>query len=242
MRRLASAALLASAFAAFSTASAGARVRPGDASATRAYVKAHYAEVRATGAAYRAGVTAVEALAAKVRAECPGVLAAAPQPAVQSRAEVEVSEEVFAAVLRTPEHAEHAAIARFARSVGRLHWSSRRLTSLVHAFTAKRAAQSGLQPPSLCADLRAWAASGYQTPSAGTRSYVHRLAILGLSGGHLGAVGEEKAIARMLARYESRADRTVVRRTSKLKAQQEAAAGNSFGEAAAKVTQALHGT
>jgi hypothetical protein len=234
--------MLAIAFVAFSTASAGARVRHSDAAATGVYLKAHYIEVLATGTAYRAGIKAVEALAAKVQAECPGVLAAAPHPAVQSRAELEVSEEVFAAVLRTPEHSEHAAIARFARSVRRLHWSNRNLTRLVHSFAVKRAAQSGLQPPNLCADLRAWAASGYQTPSSGTRSYVHRLSILGLSGVHLGAGGDEKAIARMLTRYENRLDRAIVRRTNKLKAQQETAAGNSFGVAAAKVTQALHGT
>jgi hypothetical protein len=243
MTRLSSTGLLAIALVAFSAASASARSSQGDAAATRTYLKAHYTEVRANGIAYQAGIKAVGALAAKVQAECPGILAAAPHPAVQSRSEVEISEEVFAAVLHTPERAQHAAIARFAHSVRHLHWSSRKLTRLVHTDAAKRAAQSAVQPPNLCTDLRAWAASGYQTPAAGTKSYLRRLSVLGLTGLHLGSAGTtEKTIARMLSRYENRADRAIVRRTTKLAAQQQATVGNSFVVAAAKVTQALHGT
>jgi hypothetical protein len=240
MTRLALAALLSLIVCACAVASAEARPGPRNTAVTRRYLKARYLEVRANGPAYRAGIKSIEGLAAKVRAECPGVLAAAPN--LQSQSEREVLDEVFAVVLRTPERAEHAAAARFARSVRRLRWSDRALTRLVHAYAAKLAAMSAIQPPNLCTDLNAWARSGYTATSAATKNYLRQLSVLEAPGVKLGARSEDpaKKIARKLARFEDRAAKAILRRIRALEAQQQRVATSIFPSAAAKVTQALH--
>jgi hypothetical protein len=235
VKRLLSATLIAIALLAF--AAAGANARPGRANAlaTRSYLKARLVEVRGNGPAYRAGIRAIEALAAKVQAECRGALAAAPN--LQSPSEQEVLAEVFAVVVRAPERAEHAVAARFARSVRRLHWSNRRLTQLVHSDAQRRAVQSGIAPPSLCADLKAWAASGYTATSAATKSYLHRLSAAGAT--TLQPSGQ-KTIKRLLAHYEDSSARALVRRTKKQEALQAQFAAKAFPAATDKISQALH--
>lgn len=243
MTRLRSAGLLGVAIVAFSSESAGARTRPSDVAATRAYLKAQYSEVRADAVAYRAGIKAVEALGARVGVECPGVLAAEPHPAAPNRVETEISEEVFNVILRTPERAQHPAIERFARFVRRLRWSDRKLTRLAHSYAAERAARSGIPLPNLCADLQAWVASGYKTVSASTTQYLHRLGAsgtIGLVGSGAGAPAANTTIARMLAGYEDQADRAIIRRIKRFEARQQPSVGNAFLSAAGKVTHALH--
>ena len=227
------------AIALLALAATAATARPGRANAltTRAYLKARLVEVRSNGPAYRAGIKAIEALAAKVQAECRGVLAAAPN--LQSPSEQEVNAEVFAVVLRTPERAEHAVSVKFARTVRRLHWSDRRLTRLVHTDAQRRALQSGIAPPDLCADLKAWAASGYTATSAATKGYLRRLSAAGAT---TLQVSGQKTIKRQLARYEDRSAKALIRRTKTLEAQQARLAVKVFPEATGKVARALHAT
>ena len=227
------------AIALLAIAPTAATARPGRANAltTRAYLKARLVEVRANGPAYRAGIKAIEALAAKVQAECRGVLAAAPN--LQSPSEQEVNAEVFAVVLRAPERAEHAVAVRFARSVRRLHWSGQRLTRLVHSDAQRRALQSGIAPPDLCTDLKAWAASGYAATSAATKGYLRRLDAAGATTLQLSG---QKTIKGLLARYEDRTAKALIRRTKTLEAQQARFAAKVFPEATGKVAQALHAT
>jgi hypothetical protein len=240
MTRLAAALLVCLALSACGAASASALAGKRNVAVTHAYLNARYLEVRANGPAYRAGIKAIEGLATKVRAECPGVLAAAPNRHTQP--EQEVFEEVFAVVVHMPEHAEHAAIARFAHTVRRLRWRDRALTRLVHAYAARLAAQSAVQPPNLCADLNAWARSGYTATTAATKNYLRQLSVFGTPGVKLGARPQApaKRIARMLSRYEDRAGKAILRRIRALEAQQQRVAKNIFPIAAAEVTQALH--
>jgi hypothetical protein len=237
VKRLLSATLIAIALLALAAGAASARPGRANTLATRAYLKARFLEIRADGPAYRSGIRAIEQLAAKVQSECRGVLAAAPNN--QSPSEQEVNAEVFAVVLRAPERAEHAVSVRFARAVRHLHWSSRRLTQLVHTDAQRRALQSGIAPPSLCPDLQAWAASGYTATSASTKGYLHRLSAAGAT---TLAPSAQKAIKRLLARYEDRPAKALVRRTKKLEVLQARFAASVFPAVTSKVTQALHAT
>jgi hypothetical protein len=237
VKRLLSATMIAVALLACAADAANARPGRANALATRAYLKARYVEVHTNGPAYREGIKAIEQLAARVQVECRGALASAPN--LQSTSEKEVLAEVFAVVLRAPERAEHAAAVKFARSVRRLHWSNRQLTLLTHSDAQRRAVQSGIAPPNLCADLKAWAASGYTATSAATKSYLHRLSAADALQPGARAGEAQKRIKRMLARYEDRSSKAVVRRTKALEAQQRYAL-KAFPEATGKVTQALH--
>jgi hypothetical protein len=124
-----------------------------------------------------AELKAIGVLEAQVKAECPGVLSGAP-PHVEgektNQSQNEISEELLSVTLGTPEHLEHLAYARFARTVLRLRWSNSRLTKLLHSLAIEEAEQSAIPPPNLCSDLRFWVASGYTAVSAGTKRYLHR--------------------------------------------------------------------
>ena len=238
MRRLGTASLLAVAIVALFSAPAGARARPGDVAATRAYLNAQYVEVRAAAATYRGGIKSVEALGARVQAECPGVLAAAPHSTSGNASVTEASEEVFAAILRTPERAAHAAYQRFARAVGHLHWSNSTLTRLVHSSALERATQSAIPAPNLCADMQSWAASGYRTVSPATAHYLHLLT--GANAGSATGSDPAKTIPRLLASSEDATGRTLVKRIKSFEAKHTRAVGNTFVVASAKVSAALH--
>jgi hypothetical protein len=222
-------------------------MEPGDVAATQAYLKAKYIETHAEAAGVPAGLAAMEALGKKLNAECPGVLANAPHSAPgqqPSKSQLEISEEVLIVVLGTFERTEHSALARFAHVVGRLRWTNRAFTRLVRSYAAEQAAQSGLQPPDLCADLKAWVTSGYQTVSASTTQYLHRLNVI--SGMTVVNFNEgfsiEKIIARKLRPYEGRADKAIVRRIERVEAQSQHRFKAELLAVSAKASQALYST
>jgi hypothetical protein len=120
---------------------------------------------------------AIDALAARVQAECPGVLVGAP-PHVKgettNQSELEISEELLTATLGGGEQIEHPADVRFAKTVRRLRWSSRKLTRLLRSLALEQAEQSAIPRPNLCSDMKSWVASGYTTVSPGTKKLLHR--------------------------------------------------------------------
>jgi hypothetical protein len=199
--------LLAAAVLAILPSSALAQVSAGDASATSAYLHADYALARAEMKGLPAGIAAIEALAKKVRTECPGVLASAPKPApgtLPSGTEAEISEEELEAVFSVAVSTEHAHRERFAHAVASLHWSNGVLTRLVHTYAADEVEKAAIPFPGLCADMRSWVASGYQTVSAGTERYLRTEAALAAKSGRAQAT-----IKRVLRRYESPADERI---------------------------------
>jgi hypothetical protein len=231
--------LVAAAVLAIFPCSALARVSAGDASATSAYLKADYASVSVEIKSFPTAIAAVEALATKVRAECPGVLANAPKPAPgtpPSASEAAISEEeldaVFAAAVRT----ERALRARFAHEVAALHWSSGAFTRLVHSHAIDEVEKAAVAPAELCADMRSWVASGYQSVSAGTERYLHMEAALTAK-----TERAETDIKRELRPYESPADKRVARKIDTLE-NAEPPMLKEFLAALGKVGEALVGS
>jgi hypothetical protein len=177
MRQLGCLFLITIAAMACSGAPAVARVSASDAVATHAYLKARIVLQRAMVAIGPAELTAIKALAAQVKAECPGVLAGAP-PHVKgektSKSKLEVSRELLSTSFGAAEHVGHQVDARFARTVRRLRWSNPKLTRLLRSLAIEQAEQSAIPLPNLCSDMKFWVASGYTTVSAGTKKFLHR--------------------------------------------------------------------
>jgi hypothetical protein len=189
-----------------------AQVSAGDASAS--YLRADYATTRAGVKDFPAAIVAIEALATRLHAECPGVLANMPKPASGARptaSESEIALEETGAAFGVAEHAEYGRDRAFARAVSPLHWSDRALTRLVHSAAADEVQKAELPAPDLCADARAWVSSGYQIVSVATTAYVRRYATL--SGETEGTEGK---ILHELARYESQPDRRIARQITDL--------------------------
>jgi hypothetical protein len=232
-----SAVLAAAILLTFAPCAAQAQVSSGDASATLAYLRADYAATRAEVHGFSTGIAAVDALAAQVRSECPGVLANVPKPAPgtpPSAAAGAASEEELDAAFGAAASTEYARRRDFARTVSRLRWSSRELTRLVHTQADAEAERAAIPPPSLCADMRSWVASGYQAVSSGTERYVHLEAAISAR-----TDGVEASIKRELVPYESQPDKRIVRRIKSLEKSALTALVKEFSAAVGKVGEAL---
>jgi hypothetical protein len=221
-----------------SPCSALAGVSPGDASATRAYLQADYASTRAEVASFPAAIAAVDALAVQLKAECPGALANEPKPAVgekPSSSELLIAQEEQGSALGAAAATEYARRRTVARTVSRLHWSSRALTRLVHADAEAEVTLAQLPAPKLCADIDTWVGSGYQTVPPATESYVQRESDFSAA-----TEGAGKAIMSELARYEDQSDKRIVSQIVKLEKTALPADVLEFVAAAGKVAEALH--
>jgi hypothetical protein len=172
------------------SAGAHARVTRHDRAATRAYLQSEYAYEQSLVAATPAANVALERLAARLAGECPAVLAGlrreslgrisesqenARQLGEASRREhqrlaisYELSQAVAVALL---EPVRSGALAH-ARAIAALHWSSAELTRYAHAVAAQIEWQAKSAVPAVCADMRAWALSGYTRLSAGTKAFL----------------------------------------------------------------------
>jgi len=231
--------VLAAIVTALSASPALAQVSRSDATATRDYLQAGLAEDRAEVNRLPAGFEAIEALRGRLQMECPGVLANEPKPAPGAKpsvSAVKIEEEDEAAVFGVAEHTEYGRLLRIARAVSRLSWSDRALTRLVHSSAEEEVAHAAVPTPDLCADMRVWVSSGYQTVSAATEAYVHRESILSAE-----TEGVEEVILHKLRRYETQADRRIVKQIAELQKHALRTALPKLFAALAKVTEVLHG-
>jgi hypothetical protein len=224
---------------ALSVSRALAQVSSGDATATRIYLQESLTEARAGVRDLPAGFAAIEALRGRLQAECPDVLAGEPKPvpgATPSASATEIEQEERAAVFGVAEHTEYRRLLRSARAVSRLSWSDPALTRLVHSSAEEEVAHAAVPTPGLCADMRIWVSSGYQTVSAATEAYAHRESILSAE-----IEGDEKAILHKLKRYEDQADRRIVQQIAELEKRVLRVALPKIFAALAKVGEVLHG-
>ena len=231
-------------------APAFARASASDAAATHAYLEARIALNRAQTATEPAYLNAIDALAAKVKAECPAVLAGAPRHVKGEKtnpSELEISLELAAVTFGAGEHLERAADVRFESTVRRLRWSNPRLTLLLRSLAIEQAEQSAIPPPDLCSDMKFWVASGYTATSAGTKLFVHRHDVVS-SITQIEYEPNEPAgnffrldalVAYRLKPYENHADRVLARKALPPEPKTGDPAVTPFFEAAAGVYAAL---
>lgn len=199
----------------------GASARPPDnVAATQAYVRARYELYRAIVLSLPESQTAVDGFVNRVVGECPNVLVGAPQ----GQLSLELGfEEVFllGRVFVGPD--ERAGFV-YADAVKHLRWTTPELTRLVDGGGAWGRTEAKLGPSDLCADLKAWAASGYHMLSAGTKRLLRRIRTEGSSepsvSGGTGKQNEksDEAIWRLLGPYETPSVKTLVRSVKQLEA------------------------
>lgn len=169
--------------------SAKAHGTPQDRAATRAYLEAKYAYEQSLVATAPASTAAVDVLARGLASECPGVLAGAPrrglgevstkqalsprQQGEDSRRERQAGalEQELGFALELPAlTANRQAALAYVHAVSALRWSSAAVTTLEHAGARELEWLLDSNAPAVCADMRSWAASGYTTLSAATRT------------------------------------------------------------------------
>jgi hypothetical protein len=179
----------------------------GDVAATQAYIRANYGLVRAAKAKQAASEAALRSVLSGVRRECPKAAAESPQ----NHDSEQLSNEVVLTMRIAGTQPEIPAIAAFTRAVKGLRWSNRKLTSTIQSYVSELKAVSTAPTPNLCADIKAWVASGFRTRSPSTMQLDQRFETLNVALGELPAP--------LLAPYERPQERAILSRTSQLEVQ-----------------------
>lgn len=128
-----------------------------DLASTEAYVRANYALVLAGHRDIHTARARIASLRERLRHECGAVVAGSPQDEDSEK----LTWEVIGAMTIVGYSPGASAATRFSRSVARLRWSSNSLTRAVHKYARQGLAEVRTPLPDVCADLRAWKASGY---------------------------------------------------------------------------------
>ncbi len=206
---------LASSVACAAGASASHTRSSHNAASTRAYIKANYTLVSVARANLPAGETAIESLAAQVSGECP--LAAVDSP--QNHDAEQLSNEVVGALEVQAYAPDKSSMFAFAHTVKGLRWSNSKLTRMARVYATKLEGFPTLTLPNICADVKAWAASGYQTLPATTVAFDKNF--------YADDIEAEEVSLRLLRPYESATEASLLHRTQQLEeplAEAEAAA------------------
>jgi len=177
-----------------------------DGAATEAYVRADYQLVRLASSRIPNADNAIQGVLERVSGECPQAGANSPQDPESTQ----LSNEVIGAMVTSAIHGELPAIRAFIRVASPLRWSNRGLTSTIQRYVTRLRTLASLGEPALCADVRAWAASGYRALGSGTVSFDARFFPSWTTPAWV-AIGELPAA---LAHYESGALRSLAGRAS----------------------------
>jgi hypothetical protein len=175
---------------------------PQDIAATHAYIQANYALARASVATIGPAQAKIERLNRKLRGECPHAGAGA----LQNEASQPMSYEVAVALWSVAYGAAAGPIRTFVGVVRKLRWSDHRITHTAQNYASSLSELATLPLPDLCAEVRAWKASGFQMIPATTARLVRRVE----------AIEPQTIPPRLLAPYERGADRAILARTTRL--------------------------
>jgi hypothetical protein len=162
---------------------------PADRAATHDYLAADLARAQVLLASLPARIAAYEAAAARIGSECPGVLAGEPpegppgpqqerqtprQEGEATRRRVQresLTRELEVAIAPPITAADKEAEAAFVAASRPLRWSDPAINKGVQNYLALVESLPTPKPaPNVCADMRAWVASGYRSLSPATRA------------------------------------------------------------------------
>jgi hypothetical protein len=198
-------ALISTALVALVAAPSSALAGPADAVSTQRYIQANYALVHAANGKIRTAEAALRALLRRVTGECASAAADSPQ----NPDSTQLSNEIIGAMVIAAYHTDVPAGTSFIRAVKGLHWTNRALTRAVRSYASKLNVLTTLAAPNVCADVRAWVASGYRTLPASTVRF-DRLFMPNWV-----AIGE---LPPQLARYERPGQAAILRQTNRFEA------------------------
>jgi hypothetical protein len=142
----------------------------GDAAATRTYIQADYALVHAAKVNLATSKAGLQRLRGQIATGCPKAAAGSPQDTDSEQ----LSNELVGAMAIAAIQPDAGAVAAFAGTVQRLHWSNGALTRKVHSYAKRLQELSALPAPDVCGDVSAWSASRYQTLPASSVSFDSR--------------------------------------------------------------------
>jgi hypothetical protein len=187
-------------------APASALAGAGDVATTQKYIQANYTLVKAGSAKLGVARAALLAVRHRIEGECANVAANSPQ----NPDSTELSNEIIGAMVLAAFHTDVPAGENFIRAAGGLRWSNHALTSTVQSYVGNLRVLNKLAAPNVCADVRAWVASGYRTLPASTVRFDQEFMPNWV------AIGELPA---RLGPYERPSEKAVLRRTNQLEAQ-----------------------
>jgi hypothetical protein len=139
-----------------------------DVAATRAYLLARHRFMLAGSHDRQASEASVQSLVARVKNECSGVLADAPE----NRASDDIRDEIVEDEALTLERPARNATLAFAMTVQRLRWSNPKLTYYVSHSAREEAAKEKIALPDICADAKALAADGFKAAPTATEKFL----------------------------------------------------------------------
>jgi hypothetical protein len=156
-----------------------------DRESTQAYLAASYEYTQATVANLSASKAGFEALAASIGSECAGVLAGAHDASQRSRSfarrfgeeqrireqQFDLQGELYDELWQKWSEPDREASIAFAEKIAKLRWTDVAVDRVVAANVAEIKRRLSASIPSACADMKAWAASGYRTLSAASKVY-----------------------------------------------------------------------
>lgn len=138
----------------------------------------------------------------RFQAECSNVGAGSPQSESEQRLSYDVTGALWATAYKTDAKIAETAIA----AVSGLRWSNPALTGRVHRYIKGLREMIALPVPDLCADVRAWVASGYRTVPANVVSFDE----------HVEAIDVEVPEAKLFARFVKPSDRRLLNKVKSL--------------------------
>jgi len=184
---------------------------PRDTASTGTYLAAAATDLRAAIASMPTIEANVDALDRGYAAECPRVAAGS----IQDEAADPMTYEVAGALWSTAYRTDAKIAQAFDQAVKPLRWSNAKITRDVVGYAASLQELSVLAPPDLCADMRAWSATGFETIPASTTQFDRRVE----------AIEGHPPPLSLLAPYEGPAQRGMAARVASLEARFEALEG-----------------
>jgi hypothetical protein len=254
---LVAAAVYAAASGVASAGSPRASDTPANRAAVHAYLLDIYGYVHAIAGAAPVLVGAYEGTASRIAGECPGVLVGAPQEGneievgspifrrtARQRGEErrrstqlsDLEEELATELASAESEARRPAVTALLANLKALPQGGLALSQVVRAQISGLEEDRKTHSTDVCADMEAWAASGYRTLSQASRATaLTREAELATFLRELAAQSSSGS----MSLPETRADRALVRRTSQLEVRTAKAIANSIDSARKRVEAAL---
>jgi hypothetical protein len=200
-------AVLVSAVLAAAGAPAQALAAPQDVASTHAYLVASYDVLHAAVTTWSGVEAGIRKLNERFQAECPAAGAGSPQ----NEEEQALSTEVAGALWASGYHTDAKYVKRYIGVLDRLRWSNPAITRSARRLASGLREMLALQVPNLCADIRAWSATGFKTVPAGAVRYAN----------HAEGIEIKEIPRRLLAPYVPPSDRALRIRDERLATEYE---------------------
>ena len=156
--------LLLTAVLALVAAPASALAGSPNAATTQEYIQANLTLVQSGVSKIGQGRATLQSVRRRTEGECRNAAFDSPQ----NPESTELSNEIIGSIVLPTLQIGKPDLLKFIGAAGGLRWSNSRLTSAIRTYVGKLKVMATLAPPNVCADVRAWVASGYTTLTPST--------------------------------------------------------------------------